>query len=154
MCILSPSDIRVPIFCSFCIFQQLCSMECVISKSVAFRAHKKTQCYADQFSVLYLVLFTLSIHSHLSVLDFISHIHNICFVAHQVGLLQNVRALSSLTALLQVSNGRFHEVTVSKPSSERRWSGAMSVIEWIIVIRFSLSYCWTAGTNDSADTEL
>jgi hypothetical protein len=40
-------------FAIFCIFQQLCSMQRVINQSVAFRAHKKTQCYADQFSVLY-----------------------------------------------------------------------------------------------------
>jgi hypothetical protein len=129
MRVSSPSDIRVPIFCSFSIFQQLCSIGCVINQSVDIRAHKKTQCYADQFPVLYLLLFTLFIHSHLPVVDFTSHIHNICFVAHQVGLLQNVRALSSLTTLLQVSNGDFHEVTFSKPSSDRRWTGALSVIE-------------------------
>jgi hypothetical protein len=35
-----------------------------------------------------------------------------------------------------VSNGGFHEVTFSKPSCDRRWRGAVSVIERIIVISF------------------
>ena len=30
----------------------------------------------------------------------------------------------------------FHEVIVSKPSRDRRWTGAMSVIELIVVKRF------------------
>jgi len=34
-------------------------MQCVTNESVDFRAHKKTQCYADQFPVL--LLFILSI---------------------------------------------------------------------------------------------
>ena len=44
-------------------------MQCVIIGSVDFRAYKKTQFYADQFPVLYLKLFTLTIHSHLLVFD-------------------------------------------------------------------------------------
>jgi hypothetical protein len=104
-------------------------MQCVIKQSVDLRARKKTHGYADHIPVPYKLLFTFSIHSHLSVLDFTSHIHNTCFVDHQVGLLQNVRALSSLTALLQVSNGGLHEMTFSKPSSDRCWTGAISEIE-------------------------
>jgi hypothetical protein len=44
-------------------------MQCVIIGSVDFRARNKTQFFADQFPVLYLKLFTLSIHSHLLVFD-------------------------------------------------------------------------------------
>jgi len=36
-------------------------MQCVTYESVDFTAHKKTQCYADQFPILYLLLITLSI---------------------------------------------------------------------------------------------
>jgi hypothetical protein len=79
MCISSLFDIRVikintPIFCSFCVLQQLCIMQCVIIGSVDFKAHKKTQCYADRFPVLYLLLFTLSVNSHLPVRNCTVHI--------------------------------------------------------------------------------
>ena len=79
ICSLSPSDIRELTFFSFCIFQQLCFMQCVIKESMDFRAHKKTQFYADQFPVLYMLLFTLFIHFHLPVLDFTSHIHTVIY---------------------------------------------------------------------------
>ena len=72
MCISPPSDIRVikintPIFCSYYVFGYLCFVQCFVKKTVDFRAHKKTQFYADQIPVLYLLLFALSIHSHLPV---------------------------------------------------------------------------------------
>jgi len=79
MCITSPSDIRViklntPIYCNFCIVQQLCIIQCVTIGSVDFRAHKKAQEFADQSPVLYMKLFTLSIHSLLLVFDITIHV--------------------------------------------------------------------------------
>lgn len=82
-------------------------MQCVIIGSVYFRAHKKTQYYADQFPVLHLKMFTLSINSHFPICDFTIHVHKNSFVAHYFGLLHNVKALSILTALLQGSSGVF-----------------------------------------------
>jgi len=49
----------------------------------------------------------LSIHSHFPVCDSISRVNKRCFVAHCVGILQNVKALSILTELLQGSSGGF-----------------------------------------------
>jgi len=51
-------------------------MQCVTIGSVDYRAHEKTQFYADQFPVLYLKLFTFSIHSHLLVFDITIHVRN------------------------------------------------------------------------------
>ena len=62
-------------------------MQCDIQESMDFRAHKNTQCFADQFPVLYLLLFTLSIHSHLPVCDCTIHVHKSCSVTHYLGLL-------------------------------------------------------------------
>jgi len=86
MCISSPFDIRVikiitPIFCSFCVFQQLRIMQCVIIGSVDFRAHKKIHCNADGFPVLYLLLFTLSVNSHLPIRNCTILVHKRCSVS-------------------------------------------------------------------------
>ena len=108
MCISSPSDIRVikintPIFCSFYIFQNVYLMHCDIKKSMGFRAHNNTQ-FIQIISNIYLLLFILSIHSHLPSCDCTFHVHKRCFAAHCVGLLQTVKALTILTALLQGSS--------------------------------------------------
>ena len=81
-------------------------MHCDIKESMGFRAHKNTQ-FMQTNSSIYLLLFTLSIHSHLPAWDCTIHVHKRCFVVHWVGLLQNVKALSILTALLQGSSGVF-----------------------------------------------
>ena len=87
MRISSPSDIRVikintPILCSFCVFQQLCFMQCFVKKTVDFRAHKKTPRHAHQFPVLCLLLLTLSINSHVPICNCTIHVHNSCSVSH------------------------------------------------------------------------
>ena len=82
-------------------------MQCVIKESMDFRAHKKTQCYANQSPVLCLLLFTLYVNSHLPACNCTIHVHKRCFVPHEFGLLLNVKALSILTALLQRSSGVF-----------------------------------------------
>ena len=137
ICSLSPSDIRVPTIFSFLFSNNyvLCS---VSSKKVWIsELTKNTILCRPISSTLYVTIYFVHSFSFASAWLHKPHTYgNIRYLAHQVGSLQNLRVLSSLTALLQVSNGGFHEVTFSKPSSDRGWRGAVSVIERIIVISF------------------
>ena len=66
MCISSPSDIRVinintPIFCSFCIFQNVYLMHCDINENMDFGSHKKTQFMQIKFQ--HVICYGLFVHS-------------------------------------------------------------------------------------------
>jgi hypothetical protein len=63
-------------------FQKLCFMQCGIKQTTDFRAHKNTQCFGEQFPILYLTLFTLSINSHLPTFGFKIHVYERSFVTH------------------------------------------------------------------------
>ena len=76
-----PSDISVIKINTHYFIQQLRIIQCVIKERIYFRAHKKTQCYADHFPVLYLLLLSLSINSNLPANDCTIHVR-CSFLAH------------------------------------------------------------------------
>jgi hypothetical protein len=128
------------------VFYAMCHQE-----NSGFKTYKKQLSYADQFIVFYLLLITVSIQSHLSICDAKSHIHERCFIALYVDLLQNVKAVNILARVLQGCSGYLYEVTVTKPPRDKRWAGTWSVNELIILIRFAWPCCRPAGTNVIAD---